>query len=1265
MLGGAFLLAVLAAGDGSALPWSSRYDISNWSVAEGLPQTSITSIAQDERGFLWLTTFGGLVRFDGETFERFGVGKGEAGGQRFTAVACTGSTVWVGAQDGALFRLDDWGRAPPVRVPLGVDVSEPVWALTAHRGGVLVAAAHAGTFSVGEAVTRLDGELAFRVVETPDGAVWVMRHDSIACVAGCPAKPSFPIRTPGDLWLEESGEVAVSNADGLFVVHDGELVNRAPQWPISRGLFDPGRSRRWLTVGFGLLVQTSERTERVFLPPPRGQSKPLDDWRTTVHVLFVDRQGTVWVGTDNAGLFRVRDRHLHHVTMPDDTTASVALTAPMADGGALVAGYCGGLLRLGSDEATLTRVSGIAHDACVFSLVPARDGSTWVGTAGQLSTFDGSSLTTRFELAPSPDGVGPEFKVVLEHEGEVWLGTSHGLWQLAWRGAALERVRVFTHDDGLPGDLVTAVQPAPDGSLLIGTTRGIARLVGGKVERFLRKEDDRRAIVRDIVIDASGAVWLASYGEGLAYVPAGPTPRAARWFGTNEGFCSNELSRLIPLEGQWWVNSNSGLFRVSHQALEAFVRGEAPLRCQQLLSGEGNGGGHRAGGLLASGVLAFPTVEGVALVRPSEVPPAPPPPMVFIERASLGGEVVLEGSTAAPPAHRDFEVRLSTPPDAFRSGPLRVLQTLKRNGVIAHETVGTLEAKYVDLDPGTWTFEVRPEGMGPATPAVATLHFTVEPRLWERLSTRVALLAVLVLLVLGSFQVLASRTRALAAALEARERSAAAQRERDEVYKTLFDGSPAPLLAFHRGALVSLNPAALSLLEAPGAPASLPIADPTQAASFTRWLDEPLPDELEVSLRTATGQHRLVRLKQARLGVDASRVVVAAIDVTAEREAAQEREALLARTTNAQRLEALGRLAAGVAHDFNNVLAALQLELEEVRRLPGSESIVEEMQSGLDAGRRLTRRFLVFGKEGGPSDVIALDEGLRRVHPMLVRLLLPDVVLELSCEAAEARVQLGAGHLDQLLLNLVVNAQEAIGARGAITVRTRLTEAPPAGHVVVPCGHGPFVELAVSDTGKGMAPQTLARAFEPFFTTKEHGKGTGMGLAVVHGIATRAQAGIVVGTSAAGTTISLLFPRHDAPTTVAGAVATPSVRAFTGRVLICEDTAPLRRALVRLFSGAGFEVVDVENGALGLAQFEKQPFQLVVTDLVMPELNGAQLIQAIRRSGSTVPIIIASGYPTDALEQLDDASRVGVKSIEKPWETDALLALVRSLLTAS
>lgn len=1263
MSGGALLLAVLAASDGSELPWSSRYDTSNWSVAEGLPQTSITAIAQDERGFLWLTTFGGLVRFDGETFERFGVGKGEAGGQRFTAVACTGSTVWVGAQDGALFRLDDWGRAPPVRIPLGDDVSEPVWDLEGRGHGVLVAAGRAGTFAVGETVTRLDGALSLRVVETADGAVWVMRTDRIACVRGCPGGTTLSIRTPGDLWLEQGGEVAVSNGDGLFVVHDGALVRRA-QWPISRGLFDVGSSRRWLTVGFGVLVQTAERTERVFLPPPRGQSKPIDDWRTTVHVLFVDRQGTLWVGTDNAGLFRVRDRHLHHVALPDDTPASVALTAPIEGGGALVAGYCGGLLRLERDEATLTRVPGVAADACVFSLVPARDGSTWVGTSGRLSTFDGSTLTTRFESERTVGAEAPEFKVVLERGDDVWLGTSQGLWRLQWRGPVLERLRVFTHEDGLPGELVTAVEPAPDGSLLIGTTRGIAKLVDGKVERFLRAQDDRRAIVRDIVTEPSGEVWLASYGEGLAWVPAGVGPRAARWFGTGEGFCSNELSRLIPLDGQWWINSNSGLYRVSRQALEAFVRGEAPLRCQQLLSGEGNGGGHRAGGLLSSGVLAFPTVEGVALVRPAEVPPPPPPPMVFIERATLGGELVVDGTETASPAHRDFEVRLSTPPDAFRAGPLRVFQTLERNGVVAHETVGTLEAKYVDLDPGVWTFEVRPEGMGRATAPVARLHFTIEPRLWERTSTRLALVAVVLLLVAAAFQVLASRTRALGAALEARERSAAAQRERDDVYKTLFDGSPAPLLAFHRGALVSLNPAALSLLEASVAPAALPIAEATEAARFARWLDEPAPHELEVSLRTATGQLRLVRMKQARLGADASRVVVAVIDVTAEREAAREREAMLARTTNAQRLEALGRLAAGVAHDFNNVLAALQLELEEVRRLPGSESIVEEMQAGLDAGRRLTRRFLVFGKEGGPSDVIALDEGLRRVHPMLVRLLLPDVVLELSCDAAAATVQLGAGHLDQLLLNLVVNAQEAMGARGTITVRTRVLEAPPSGHVVVPCGRGPFVELAVSDTGKGMEPQTLSLAFEPFFTTKQHGKGTGMGLAVVHGIATRAQAGIVVSTSGAGTSISLLFPRHDAAPTVP-AVAAPARTPLTGRVLICEDTAPLRRALVRLFSGAGFEVVDVENGALGLEQFRKQPFQLVVTDLVMPELNGAQLIQAIRRSGSTVPIIIASGYPTDAMEQLDDASRVGVKSIEKPWETDALLALVRSLLSAS
>jgi CheY-like chemotaxis protein len=199
-----------------------------------------------------------------------------------------------------------------------------------------------------------------------------------------------------------------------------------------------------------------------------------------------------------------------------------------------------------------------------------------------------------------------------------------------------------------------------------------------------------------------------------------------------------------------------------------------------------------------------------------------------------------------------------------------------------------------------------------------------------------------------------------------------------------------------------------------------------------------------------------------------------------------------------------------------------------------------------------------------------------------------------------------------------------------------------------------------------MDAATLARAFEPFFTTKDPANGTGMGLAVVHGIATRAGAGLSVRSRVqGGSTFSLQFKL--VTQTSAEAVATePENSAPTpgsATVLVCEDAAPLRKAMGRLFKGAQFSVLEATNGQQALALIAQHEVHLVITDLVMPVLDGVALIAALRRQGYSMPILLLSGYPANTLSQLDEAARAGVTTMQKPVEPPLLVEVARRLLS--
>jgi two-component system, cell cycle sensor histidine kinase and response regulator CckA len=324
---------------------------------------------------------------------------------------------------------------------------------------------------------------------------------------------------------------------------------------------------------------------------------------------------------------------------------------------------------------------------------------------------------------------------------------------------------------------------------------------------------------------------------------------------------------------------------------------------------------------------------------------------------------------------------------------------------------------------------------------------------------------------------------------------------------------------------------------------------------------------------------------------------------------------------------------------------------------------LEEVTRAVDRATRLTRRLLGFSrKQLLAPRVFDVNALIAELEPMLARVLDERIAFAAHASATPARINIDPSVLEGALVNLAVNARDAMPNGGTLTVDTSV--------------RGEVVTIAVRDSGMGMAPETLARAGEPFFTTKGAGVGTGLGLAMIYGSVEQSGGSIQIeSTPGAGTVVHLLFPLageaeatgHEHSTSEpadAGRDATPTnLRPVS--VLVVEDEDPLRRLLERLLVRAGYQVTLARHGAdaLHIAAAQEHPIELLITDLVMPELGGREVAEALRANDPSLPVLFISGYDPDPVV-LDAGDHAPTAFLAKPFTGSALLAQVRGLAPA-
>jgi two-component system cell cycle sensor histidine kinase/response regulator CckA len=420
----------------------------------------------------------------------------------------------------------------------------------------------------------------------------------------------------------------------------------------------------------------------------------------------------------------------------------------------------------------------------------------------------------------------------------------------------------------------------------------------------------------------------------------------------------------------------------------------------------------------------------------------------------------------------------------------------------------------------------------------------------------------------------------------------------------------------------------------------------------------------EVRFHNVDGSWRTLNLAAKNLenvrGVEA--IVLNARDIT-------QQKALETDLRQAQRMETVGQLAGGVAHDFNNLLTAINGRTEflaESKNLDASQrEDVEEIRLAAERAASLTRQLLAFSrKQLVMPRVVDLNEVIHNMERMLRRLIGEDIVVQVVQEEQLGHIIADSGQLEQILLNLCLNSRDAMPDGGVLRIETANVKADGIGPPDAGGGSADAVMLCVSDTGQGMDEHTRDRIFEPFFTTKPEGKGTGLGLSTVYGIVKQSAATITVETALGrGTSFRVYFPRTN--TELAPSQPARLRQEGSEKVLLVEDDRSVRELAERVFRDRGYTVTAAADGKEALRLFAAAPSEidLVVTDLIMPGMNGRELVQALHQIRPELKALFVSGYTADEITRrgLEDPT---IAFLHKPFTAHQLADKVRDLLDA-
>ncbi len=737
-----FLLAavILLPSASGQNPVTGRFEVTNWTMANGLPQSSVNDIVQTPDGFLWLATYSGLVRFDGHAFTVF---------NRLTTPGLTSDrilqikpdskgTLWVSTENG-FFRFRD-GACEPFFIRQGSQLFSPLMVTEDESGGIWVSAngipyrfrdtafvqvvpvkRNPSSLKTGQAVLghekaifRTSGDTLFQIADLTDR----LSHNIQDVIEFPKGSGVYFFATSGDgAGLIQNGKVTLfTEKNGLPSVFCKRLeADRHGQlWVICyNGI------ARWTGTGFEPLPDLPSESE--------------------IHYssLFEDHEGNYWVGTPAHGLYKFKPVLFSTIGSGQGLKNQKMLSLVRLYGGKILfSTNCGGIYEWDGVRAVPSAVNRFLPNLCVWSVFEDSKRRIWFGSRSLYLTSDISKKGTVFEISESETG-NEVFSITEDQSGMIWIGSLQGVFR--YDGKNLEK---FTTSNGLSYNDTRVIFPEADGSVWFGSVSGLSRLADGKItpvplrEKSPSGKTPDEPYIRAIFRDASGSLWLGTYGDGLFRIKGGKISQVTE----TDGLFDNIVSHLIQDDyGRIWMGSNRGVSWVHLEDLTDFCDGKlARVRNVSYGTGDGmtssetNGGFQPSALSLPDGRLFFPTVSGVATLDPSEVRIQTVPPPVVIEKILASGrDIRISGPLVLSPDSNSVEIRFTalsfTDPQKVRFWYL--LEGFQTGW---YDAGASRSAVFQNLPPGDYTFRVRAANhQGLINEAGVSLPLKILPHFWQ------------------------------------------------------------------------------------------------------------------------------------------------------------------------------------------------------------------------------------------------------------------------------------------------------------------------------------------------------------------------------------------------------------------------------------------------------------------------------------------------------------------------------------------------------
>jgi len=1260
----------------------SQYLHDIWTIDQGLPQNGILAIAQGRDGYLWLGTEAGLVRFDGVTFTTFTTANTSALKDNYISFVAVDSSeeILVGTWVGGVSRL---GAGPRTSAAIPGAEGAFVNGVYRDRAGRLWVGRTGGLLLLRDGVFQPapgSKESVFSLAEDSSGLLLFGTTTGLVTWQEDRLVPWQPRggRITGSVWTvyhDRADGWWFGTPDALYYSHGARLErfdarNGLPPGGVT-SILESRNGQLWVgTDGGGLARLVNRRFQRF-----AAQDGLSDD---AVTFLLEDHEGSLWVGTRHGGLNRFRQPIFTLYSPLEGLSAKVVWSVYGDRQGALWIGTEAG----GLDRLQQGRFTNYMPGKSVVATLQTRDGILWAASRDGLARLRGG----RWEPIRFP-GKHPTVSVSAlteDRSGALWLGGSDGLYR--WKGGALHD---YTAQAGLEGAKVRTIVEDGDGILWIGTHgRGLLRLENDRFTAYTTKEGLSNDVVESLFADEHG-LWVGTE-SGLNLVRSGGGKITV--LPLKFAVLMTDLFMILKDDGgNLWLSSNQGLGSVSQRELLAAAngtgRGDSVL-VQEMISLDGrrriefNGTSQNAGWKSPDGRLWFPSIKGLVVVDPAHLASNPLPPPVHIERILVDGRAVpVTDSVAVPPGGGGLELHYTA---TSLLVPERVQFRYRLEGYDKDWVdAGTRRVAYYTRVPGgRYRFHVlaaNNDGVWNETGAALAfrlgLHFY--ETWWFYVLSGLAVMAAVLGAVRLRVRAIENRAQHLSELVTERtselQLEVAERRRAEERYRHLFDSNPQPVWVSDRETLafLAVNDAAtrhygysreeffamrLPDLQQPDQGAAL--AEAIRAAGdgwrgSSTWhhcKKDGTAIEVEVAAQAFTYAGRPAAL-------------IVAADMTARRD-------LEDRLRQAQKMEAVGQLAGGIAHDLNNVLTAVMAHVDlAVTSLPPGNDLHEDLTQAQGAARRgagMIRKLLGFSRrERLVLTPLHLEALVAEIAPT-VRRMLPKLEVVVTAAQDLQPVAADAGAVQHMLLNVANNGADAMPEGGRLTLHVEPATPDDKYMAAQEWGApGHYVVLSVRDNGSGMSPETLARIFEPYFTTKPPDRGSGLGMAMVYGLMKQHLGYVLVNSQlGVGTEVRLYFPVSAHAVEATATEAPPPVRPHARQtILVVEDQEAVRSAATRGLKRFGYTVFAAADGEEGLDLWHKHAdtIDLVVSDIIMPRMGGLALYEAVSREREGVRFLLTSGFTGEETLQ-HTASTKALPFLPKPWTLNELLAAVRGVL---